>query len=64
MIWTEEDLVWLLSRSVSQAAVQSQVVKGEGGVEESLGNSAGSRVGMLVLVWGVSREDNGEWVNS
>ena len=62
MIWTEEELVWLLSRSIGQAAVQSQEVKGEGGAEEPEGNSAGSRVGMLLLVWGVSRED--EWVDS
>ena len=64
MIGTEEDLVWLLSRSVSQAAVQSQEVKGEGGIEEPLGNSAGTRVGVLVLAWGVRREDDGEWVDS
>ena len=62
IIWTEEDLLWLLSRSICQAAVQSQEVKGEGGAEDPEGNSAGSRVGMLLLVWGVSRED--EWVDS
>ena len=50
----------LLSGSVSQAAVQSQEVKGEGGSEEPEGNSAGSRLGRLLLVWGVSREDSGE----
>jgi len=36
--------------------VQSQEVKGKGGTEEPEGNSAGSRVGMLLLVWGVSRK--------
>ena len=40
--------------------MQSQEVKGERGAEEPEGNSAGSRVGMLLLVWGVSREGNGE----
>ena len=40
--------------------MQSQEVKGEGGIEEPLGNSAGSRVGVLVLAWGVRREDDGE----
>ena len=62
MMLTEEDLVWLLSRSISQAAVQSQDVKGEGGIEEPLGNSPGSRVGVLVLVRGVRREDYGEMI--
>ena len=50
----------LLSGSVSQAAVQSQEVKGEGGSEEPEGNSAGFRLGRLLLVWGVSGEDSGE----
>lgn len=50
----------LLSGSVSQAAVQSQEVKGEGGSEEPEGNSAGSRLGRLLLVWGVGGEDSGE----
>ena len=40
--------------------MQSQDVKGEGGIEEPLGNSPGSRVGVLVLVRGVRREDDGE----
>lgn len=35
-------------------------MKGEGGAEEPEGNSAGSRLGRLLLLWGVSREDNGE----
>ena len=50
----------LLSGSVSQAAVHSQEVKGEGGAEEPEGNSAGSRLGRLLLVCGVSREEGGE----
>ena len=60
MIPTEEDLLSLLSGSISQAAVQRQEVKGEGGAEEPEGNSTGSRLGRLLLVWGVSREDSGE----
>ena len=60
MIPTEEDLLSLLSGSISQAAVQRQEVKGEGGAEEPEGNSTGSRLGRLLLVWGVSREGNGE----
>ena len=50
----------MLSRSVSQAAVQSQEVKGEGGAKEPEGNSTGSRLGRLLLVWSVSREDSSE----
>ena len=38
----------------------SEEVKVKGGIEELVVNSAGSRVGMLVLVWGVSREADGE----
>ena len=60
MIGTEQDLVCLLSGSISQAAVQSQEVKGEGGTEEPEGNSSGSRLGRLRLVWGVSKEEGGE----
>ena len=40
--------------------MQSQEVEGEGGAEEPEGNSAGSRVGRLLLIWGVSREGNSE----
>ena len=40
--------------------MQSQDVKGKGGIEEPLGNSPGSRVGVLVLVRGVRREGDGE----
>ena len=40
--------------------MQSQEVKGEGGAEEPEGNSTGSRLGRLLLVWGVSMEGNGE----
>ena len=40
--------------------MQSQEVKGERGAEEPEGNSAESRLGRLLLVWGVSREDSGE----
>ena len=42
--------------------MQSQEVKGEGGAEEPEGNSAGSRLGRLLLVWGVSRDEGGEWI--
>ena len=34
--------------------------EGEGGTEEPEGSSTGSRLGRLLLVWGVSREDSGE----
>ena len=40
--------------------MQSQEVKGEGGTEEPEGNSSGSRLGRLRLVWGVSKEEGGE----
>lgn len=40
--------------------MQSQEVKDKGGTEEPEGNSAGSRLGRLLLVWGVSRGDSGE----
>ena len=40
--------------------MQSQEVKREGGAEEPEGNSTGSRLGRLLLVWGVSREDSSE----
>ena len=43
--------------------MQSQEVKAEGGTKEPEGNSAGSRLGRLLLVWGVSREDMvSEWI--
>ena len=42
--------------------MQSQEVKGEGGAEEPEGNSAESRLGRLLLVWGVSRDEGGEWI--
>ena len=35
-------------------------MKREGGAEEPEGNSTGSRLGRLLLVWGVSREDSSE----
>ena len=35
-------------------------MKAERGAEEPEGNSAGSRLGRLLLVWDVSREDSGE----
>ena len=34
--------------------------EGEGGTEEAEGNSTGSRLERLMLVWGVSREEGGE----
>ena len=40
--------------------MQSQEVKGEEGAVEPEGNSAGSRLGRLLLVWGVGGEDSGE----
>ena len=51
MVWLEDDLVWLLIRSISLTAEQNQEVKGEWCSGGACRISVVSRVGMTVLPW-------------